>query len=121
MSGFVSVLGRRGAGIVARYSRGVVWAWRALPGGPGWHQAPACLFFPFPCGPTAGRFAQRVAVSLGWRVWVRRGSAGSPVWSACGVMVPPFQVKVALPAGLPAKAARAALAALQPSGLQVLV
>ena len=106
---------------MARYSRGVVWAWRALPGGPGWHRAPACLFFPFPCGPTAGLFARRVAMALGWRVWVRRGSAGSPVWSACGVMVPPYQVKVALPAGLPAKAARAALAALQPGGLQVLV
>jgi len=53
-------------GIVARYSRGVVWAWRALPSGPGWHQAPAYLFFPF------------LNRSLGAKSWSVRGLVTSP-------------------------------------------
>ena len=58
--GFVSVVGYRGAGIVARASGGVIWAHRALPSGPGWHPAPSCLFFPAPDGRLACLFAQRI-------------------------------------------------------------
>lgn len=110
MSGFVSVLGgSRGAGIVARpLSCGWVWARRALPGGAGWSPAPACVFVPFGSFALASVFAGGAA-ALGWRVWVRPGSAGSPVFAACGLPVPRFVVKVALPAGLPCSAARAAL------------
>jgi len=106
---FVSVPSRRGAGIVARAgSDGLVWAWRSLPAGPGWHAAPACLFVPAASWPAASALARRAA-GLGLRVWVRSGDAGSPVFAACGLPVPPFAVKVALPAGMSAAQARAAL------------
>lgn len=110
MSGFVSVLsGRRGAGIVARsLSGGWVWARRALPAGAGWSPAPACVFVPFASFGLASVFAAGAA-ALGWRVWVRPGSAGSPVFAACGLSVPAFAVKVALPVGLRCSVARAAL------------
>lgn len=113
MAGFVSVLGSsRGAGVVARpLSCGWVWARRALPGGAGWSPAPACLFVPFGSYALAAAFA-RGAAALGWRVWLRSGSVGSPVFAACGLPVPAFAVKVALPSGLSASAAHAALPAL---------
>ncbi len=110
MSGFVSVHGSsRGAGIVARsLPGGWVWARRALPGDSGWSPAPACLFVPFDSFALASIFARSVS-ALGWRVWVRPGFVGSPVWAACGLQVPRFAVKVALPAGLSCSAARSAL------------
>lgn len=110
MAGFVAVSGSsRGAGVVARpLSCGCVWARRALPGGAGWSPAPACLFAPFSSFALASAFARSVS-ALGWRVWVRPGFVGSPVWSACGLPVPRFAVKVALPSGLSCSAARAAL------------
>jgi hypothetical protein len=109
MSGFISVPSFRGAGIVARpLACGWVWARRALPGGAGWSPAPACLFVPFGSYSLASGFA-RGASALGWRVWLRSGSAGSPVFSACGLSVPAFSVKVALPSGLSAGAARLVL------------
>ena len=113
MSGFVSVLGAsRGAGVVARsLSCGWVWARRALPGGAGWFPAPACLFVPFASRRSAAAFARGVS-SMGWRAWLRSGSTGSPVFAACGLPVPAFAVKVALPAGLPARAARLVLSSL---------
>lgn len=113
MAGFVSVFGSsRGAGIVARpLSCGWVWARRALPGGAGWSPAPACLFVPFCSFALASAFARSVS-ALGWRAWVRSGSVGSPVFSACGLPVPAYSVKVALPAGLSAGAACAVLPAL---------
>jgi hypothetical protein len=112
MAGFVSVLSSRGAGVVARpLSCGWVWARRALPGGAGWSPAPACLFVPFGSFALASVFA-RGASAMGWRVWLRSGSSGSSVWSACGLPVPAFAVKVALPAGLSCRAARSALPAL---------
>jgi hypothetical protein len=40
---------------------------------------------------------------------LRPGAVGSPVWSACGLPVPRFAVKVALPAGLSCRAARSVL------------
>lgn len=106
MAGFVAVHGlRRVAGVVARpLSGGWVWACRALPSGAGWHPAPACLFVPFPSFGLAGGFARLVA-SLGWRVWVRSGSYGSPVFSACGLPVPVAVAKVALPSGVRCAAA----------------
>jgi hypothetical protein len=109
MAGFVSVLSSRGAGVVARpLSCGWVWARRALPCGAGWSPAPACLFVPFGSFALAAVFARGVS-ALGWRAWVRPGSAGSAVWSACGLPVPAFAVKVALPSGLSCRAACAAL------------
>lgn len=109
MAGFVSVLSSRGAGVVARpLSCGWVWARRALPSGAGWSPAPACLFVPFGSFALASVFARSVE-ALGWRVWIRPGFVGSPVWSECGLPVPRFAVKVALPAGLSAGAARASL------------
>jgi len=77
----------------------LVWARRALPSGAGWSPAPACLFVPFGSFALASVFARSVSV-LGWRVWVRPGSVGSPVFAACGLPVPAFAVKVALPFGL---------------------
>ena len=113
MSGFVSVLSSRGAGVVARACRlGWVWAHRALPAGPGWSPAPACLFVPFASFAAASAWARAVAALPGWRVWLRSGAAGSPVFAACGLPVPAFAVKVAVPAGVSAAAARRALAGL---------
>ena len=110
MAGFISVSGtRRGAGLVARpLSCGWVWARRALPGGAGWSPAPACLFVPFESFALASSFARSVS-ALGWRVWLRPGAVGSPVWSACGLPVPRFAVKIALPSGLSCRAARSVL------------
>jgi len=122
MSGFVSVSGSlRGAGVVARpLSCGWVWARRALPGGAGWHPAPACLFVPFGSFSLTSCFARSVS-ALGWRAWVRPGAVGSPIWSACGLPVPRFAVKVALPSGLSCRAACAALPPVPvPSPLAVL-
>lgn len=103
--------------MVARsLSCGWVWARRALPGGAGWHPAPACLFVPFAL---ASVFA-RGASALGFRVWLRAGSFGSPVFSACGLPVPAFAVKVALPVGMSVRAARALLPVPGFSALAVL-
>lgn len=104
MAGFVSVVSSRGAGVVARpLSCGWVWARRALPGGVGWSPAPACLFVPFGSFALARVFARGVS-ALGWRVWLRSGSVGSPVFAACGLPVPAFAVKVALPSGVSVRA-----------------
>ncbi len=117
MSGFVSVPSSRGAGVVARAGAGGwVWAWRALPGGTGWHPAPAALHVPFSSLSAARSFAQSAA-HAGWRVWLRRGSAGSAVFAACGLSVPAWSVKVALPGGMSAAAARSRLAGLQAGGV----
>jgi hypothetical protein len=92
--GFVS----GGSSVVLRCgSDGVVWGFRAA--GSGRRPAPACLFVPFGCLVSASSWARSVAVSLGWRVWVRRAqrSAG------------PFECKVALPSGVSASSARALL------------
>ncbi len=115
MSGFISVPGsRRGAGLVARpLSCGWVWAKRSLPGGSGWSPAPACLFVPFSSFALASAFARSVS-ALGWRVWLRPGSSGSPVFTACSFPVPCFAVKVAIPLGLSCSAARVALSAIPP-------
>jgi len=113
MSGFVAVLGgSRGAGIIARsLPSGWVWARRALPSAAGWSPAPACLFVPFGSYVLASSFARSVSV-LGWRVWVRPGFVGSPVWSACGFPVPRFAVKIALPLGMSCGSARSILPAV---------
>jgi hypothetical protein len=92
--GFVS----GGSSVVLRCgSDGVVWGFRACSAGS--RPAPACLFVPFGCLASASSWARSGAVVLGWRVWVRRArrSAG------------PFEVKIALPSGLSASAARSAL------------
>jgi len=87
-----------GSSVVVRHGvDGVVWGFRACSAGS--RPAPACLFVPFGCFGSASAWSRSVAVSLGWRVWVRRArrSAG------------PFEVKIALLSGLSASAARAAL------------
>ena len=92
--GFVS----GGSSVVVRHgSDGVVWGFRACSAGT--RPAPACLFVPFACLASASSWARSVAMSLGWRVWVRRSRRS----------LGPFEVKVALPSGLSASAARAAL------------
>jgi len=68
------------------------------------------LFVPFSSFALASVFARGVS-AMGWRVWLRSGSSGSPVFSACGLPVPAFAVKVALPAGFRCRAALPALAA----------
>jgi hypothetical protein len=112
MAGFVavSVVGsRRSAGVVCRVlPGGWVWARRALPAGAGWSPAPSCLFVPFASECSASAFA-RAVFGFGWRVWVRTGSAGSPVFEACGLSIPAFAVKVAPPAGWSTSAARVVL------------
>ena len=103
--GFVAIQGQRGAPIIARAGRAYVWARRVLPGGPGWHPAPACLFYPCPSMALAAQFADRIARSLGWSVWVQRGDGGSSVWLAVTGQLVPAVVKVRLPPGLSAKQA----------------
>lgn len=116
MSGFVSVLGGSRVGsVVARpLACGWVWASRPLPSGglgAGFSPAPACLFVPFGSFRAASRFAGLVS-GFGWRSWCRAGSAGSPVFASCGLPVPAFAVKVALPVGWSCRAARPFLAGL---------
>lgn len=120
MAGFVSVIGsRRGAGVVARpLSSGWVWARRALPGGAGWSPAPACLFVPFPCMASACTIG-RVLSGYGLRVWVRSGSSGSPVFSACSLPVPVFTVKMAVPAGWRSSRLSAFIASVLSAGVIV--
>jgi hypothetical protein len=80
-----------------------------LPAGPGWHPAPACLFVPVRSGAVASALAGLVSARLGWRAVARRGSGGSPVFAAVGLPVPPWAVKVCLPAGCPVRLARSLL------------
>ena len=112
--GFVAVQGHRGAPIIARAARAYVWAKRVLPGGPGWHPAPACLFYPCPSMSSAALFADQIAQGLGWSVWVQRGDGGSSVWLAVTGQLVPGVVKVRLPPGLSAKQAHAQVWPLYP-------
>jgi len=104
-SGFVSVSGSPRVGsVVARVLRcGVVWAFRPLPAGgraAGFSPAPSALFFGFASRSGAVAFASRVSSLLpSCRAVVRPGCSGSPVFSACGLLVPAFVVKVVLPLG----------------------
>lgn len=103
MVGFVRVAGSSRVGsVVARsLAGGWVWACRPLPAGgrsAGFSPAPACVFVPFPCLASASAVG-RVLAGYGLRVWVRSGSSGSPVFVACGLSVPAFVVKVAVPSG----------------------
>lgn len=113
--GFMAIKGQRNAPIIARAARSYVWAKRVLPGGPGWHPAPACLFYPCPHMQCAALFAERIAKGLGWSVWVQRGDGGSSVWLAATGQLVPAVVKVRLPGGLSAKAAHAQLWPLWPA------
>jgi len=123
MSGFVSVIGSsRFGSVVARgLSCGWVWAVRPLPRGgkkAGFSPAPACLFIPFDGLPTASAVA-KVLTSYGFRVWVRPGSAGSPVFYSCGFPVPAFVVKVAVPDGWVCSRLRCFVASVLSSGVIV--
>ena len=103
MSGFVSVCGgsRVGSVVARSLPGGWVWACRPLPAGglrAGFTPAPACVFVPFD-GVASAAAVAKVLASYGLRVWVRPGSVGSPVFSACGLVVPAFTIKVAVPSG----------------------
>lgn len=103
MAGFVRVMGSGRVGsVVARpLAGGWVWASRPLPVGGravGFSPAPACVFVPFDSLTNAAAVG-RVLASYGVRVWVRPGAVGSQVFAACGLAVPAFVVKVAIPAG----------------------
>lgn len=113
--GFIAVSGHRGAPILARAGRAYVWARRVLPGGAGWHPAPACLFYPAPSMHIAALFADRIARSLGWSVWVQRGDGGSSIWLATTGQLVPAVVKVRLPPGMSARAAHAQVWPLWPA------
>jgi len=92
--GFVS----GGSSVVLRCgSDGVVWGFRACSAGS--RPAPACLFVPFGCSASASAWGRSVAVSLGWRVWVRRARRCASA----------FECKVALPSCVSASSARALL------------
>jgi hypothetical protein len=109
-SGFFSVPARFSGRVVCRVSaRGSVWAWRAPSAGQ--RPSPVCLFLPARFVGSARAFA-RCAALLGWRAQVRPGSACA-VWAAgpLASSAPPWAVKVWLPAGLSAGAARAQLRA----------
>jgi len=109
-SGFFSVPARFNGRVVCRAgSSGSVWAWRAPSAGQ--LPSPACLFLPAARQPKARAFAL-CAASLGWRVQVRPGS-GCACWAAGPLAgsAPAWAVKVWLPAGLSAAAARAQLRA----------
>ena len=110
-SGFFSVPARFNGRVVCRASSaGSVWAWRVPSAGQ--LPSPACLFLPASRQPKAQAFAL-CAASLGWRVQVRRGS-GCACWASGPLArsAPPWAVKVWLPAGLSAGAARAQLRAV---------
>jgi len=103
MSSFVAVRGgtRFGSVVARALPSGWVWACRPLPAGglrAGFTSAPACVFVPFD-GLALASAVAKVLAGYGLRVWVRAGSSGSPVFSACGLSVPAFAVKVAVPDG----------------------
>lgn len=105
-SSFFSVPARFSGRVVCRaHSKGSVWAWRAPRAGQ--RPAPACLFFPASSPEVARRLA-RCAASLGWSAVVRPGSACA-VWASGPA--PAWAVKVRLPLGVSAAAARVQLRA----------
>ena len=111
MDGFTSGGRSWGGGVVLRVSRsGWVWALRVTRPADGSFPAPACVYIPMLSRPLAAMWAVEVARALGWRVWVR---------SARRVSSAPWEVKVALPSGLPVHSARAQLPPL-PSVLAAL-
>jgi len=112
-SGFVCVAGAlRSAPVVARRCGRLVWARRLFVASSCSSPAPACLFVPCRSAAAAGLFAGLVRLRLGWRTVARPGRAGSPVFVAVGLPVPVAAVKVCLPAGLSAAAARSELRGL---------
>ena len=108
--GFVAVQGRRHAPILARAGRGYVWARRVLPGGLGWHPAPACIFIGYKSGAEACAHMARVRAVLGWSCSVQPGTGGSQVVQAVTGQVPAFVLKVRLPAGVTGRTAYADIA-----------
>jgi len=104
-SHFLAVTGRRHAPIVARAGKGYVWARRCLPGGAGWHPAPACIFIGYSSGSAACADAAQVAGELGWSASVTPGGAGSQVFETVTLSCPAFVLKVRLPAGVTGKQA----------------
>jgi hypothetical protein len=108
--GFVAVQGRRNAPILARAGRGYVWARRVLPGGLGWHPAPACIFIGYDSGADACADMARVRAVLGWSCSVTPGTGGSQVLQAVTGQSPAFVLKVRLPPGVTGRTAYADVA-----------
>lgn len=109
-SGFFSVSARFNGRVVCRANaRGSVWAWRAPSAGQ--RPSPACLFLPAVRVSHAQAFAA-CAAALGWRAEVRPGS-GCACWASgpLSASAPRWAVKLWLPAGVRAGAARAQLRA----------
>lgn len=109
-SGFISGGRSWGAGVVVRVSAsGWAWAFRSARSASGSFTAPACVCVPFASFHLARSWARSLS-GAGWRCWVRRGRR-------CPGAA--FEVKVVLPAGVSARAARAQLPC-PPSSLAVL-
>ena len=86
-----------GGAVVVRVSKsGWVWAFRAARSASGSFPSPACVYVPF-CNYYLARSWCRELAACGWRAWVRRSRRCAS----------PFEVKIALPPGLSASAARA--------------
>lgn len=123
MSGFVSVRGgtRVGSVVARALPGGWVWACRPLPAGglrAGFTPAPACVFVPFD-GLASAVAVAKVLASYDLRVWVRVGSSGSPVFSACGLAVPAFALKVAVPDGWACSRLRSLISSVLSAGVIV--
>jgi hypothetical protein len=73
----------------------------------GLQPAPSCVYVPCSSFSAASAVARALSVA-GWRCWVRSGLSFSP-WRSGVVPAPAFAVKVVLPSGLSAKAARASI------------
>ena len=108
-SGYFSVPARFHGRVIARVNRqlGTVWATRT-PAKGGRPAAP-CLFIPCTQRQSAARLAQAAGL-LGWRAWVKAGTACA-VYQAgpLAALAPPRVAKVELPLGLTASAARSLL------------
>jgi hypothetical protein len=94
VNGFVS---GGGSVVIRRSTDGSVWGFRAYCAGR--RPAPDCLFIPFSSFVSASAWAQSVPARLGWRIWVRPARRCSSA----------FECKIALPSGVSASSARAAL------------
>lgn len=85
-----------GGAVVVRVSKsGWVWAFRAARSASGSFPSPACVYVPFSNYYLARSWCRQLA-ACGWRAWLRRSSR-------CPSL---FEVKIVLPPGLSARAAR---------------
>ncbi|MFB1503344.1 hypothetical protein [Thiocapsa sp. C2-2m] len=108
--GFFSVPARHAGRVIARVSaNGSVWAWRAVRKGD--RPSPACLFVP--CRNHAHAVAVAACAKVqGWQVQTKPGTACAVYRNGpLSASAPPLAVKVRLPLGASASAARCLLRA----------